>query len=103
MLDIQILSLIGVPAISAAIIFKAAKSIVSCVKDMRCMQLGLQALLRERLYEYHDKWMEKGYAPKWAKENFENMYKQYHNLGENGVMDSYYEAFMQLPDKLATN
>lgn len=61
---------------------------------------GVQALLRDRLYEQYDKYHDdKGYAPVWVKNNFENMYKRYHNLGENGVMDQHYKDFMKLPDK----
>lgn len=38
---------------------------------------GVQALLRDRLYEQYDKYYEgKGYAPVWVKTNFENMYKK---------------------------
>ena len=61
---------------------------------------GVQALLRDRLYEQYDKYHDgKGYAPVWVKNNFENMYKRYHALGENGVMDQHYAKFMKLPDK----
>ena len=62
---------------------------------------GVQALLRDRLYQSYDYYMGKGYAPIHAKENFENMYRQYHNLGLNGVMDKHYIDFMKLPDKPA--
>ena len=41
--------------------------------------------------------IEQAYAPIYVKENFENMWKQYHNLGVNGVMDGIHEAFMALP------
>lgn len=61
--------------------------------------LGVQALLRDRLIEAWHKWEEKGYAPIYAKENFENMWKQYHNLGVNGVMDETHEKFMKLPER----
>jgi hypothetical protein len=62
--------------------------------------LGVQALLRDRLLEsYHKYHDEKGYAPIFAKDNFENMYQQYHNLGKNGVMDEKYNEFMSLPDR----
>ncbi len=63
------------------------------------IQLGVQALLRDRLYDMYYKYHERGYAPWYAKENFENLYKQYHSLGENGVMDDYRTKFMRLPDK----
>lgn len=61
------------------------------------VQLGVQALLRDRLIAEYNEHIEKGYAPIYAKENFENMWKQYHNLGVNGVMDGIHEAFMVLP------
>ena len=59
--------------------------------------LGVQALLRDRLIHEYNRYMDKGYAPIYAKENFENMWKQYHNLGVNGVMDEIHETFMKLP------
>lgn len=61
--------------------------------------LGVQALLRDRLlqsYEYHKT---KGYASVDAKDNFENMWTQYHALGVNGVMDGVHKEFMFLPTK----
>mgnify|MGYP006956018573 CR=1 FL=1 len=59
--------------------------------------LGVQALLRDRLLWSYNHYNEKGYAPIYAKENFENMYQQYHALGANGVMDEVYEKFKALP------
>lgn len=60
---------------------------------------GVQALLRDRLYEVYDRYTEKGYAPRHVKDNFSNMYKRYHDLGVNGVMDQHFHVFMQLPDR----
>lgn len=65
--------------------------------DITCLKLGLQALLRAQLIADWNKWSEKGYAPIYAKENFENCYRQYHTLGANGVMDSVRECFLALP------
>lgn len=64
------------------------------------LALGLQALLRDRLLESYNHYSKKGYAPIYAKENFENMYKQYHSLGVNGVMDDIHAKFLALPDSL---
>ena len=63
------------------------------------IRLGVQALLRDRLLSTYNEYSKKGYAPIYAKENFENMWTQYHNLGKNGVMDDKHEEFMSLPDK----
>ena len=61
------------------------------------MQLGVQALLRSKMIDEYNKWSERGYAPIYARENFQNMYNQYHNLGMNGVMDDLLEKFKELP------
>ncbi|MBR3267903.1 MAG: hypothetical protein IKI58_04135 [Oscillospiraceae bacterium] len=59
---------------------------------------GVQAILRHYLYEQHSLYCEnKKYAPAHVKEDFDNMYKQYHALGQNGVMDGIYNEFMRLP------
>lgn len=61
------------------------------------LELGVQALLRDRLIYQYEKYKARGYAPIYAKENFENIYEQYHKLGANGVMDSIHEEFKNLP------
>lgn len=66
-------------------------------RKTEAVALGVQALLRDRLIQSYNYHMEKGYAPIYAKENFDNMYEQYHTLGVNGVMDGIHETFMQLP------
>lgn len=66
-------------------------------KKAESVQLGVQALLRDRLYSTYMTYVEKGYAPLYVRENFENMYNQYHVLGSNGVMDDIHKKFMTLP------
>lgn len=66
-------------------------------RKTEAVQLGVQALLRDRLISEYNKYHDKGYAPIYARENFENMWTQYHNLGKNGVMDDVHEKFMELP------
>ena len=63
----------------------------------KAVERGVQALLRDRMLHNYNKYMEQGYAPIFAKENFENMYQQYHGLGGNGVMTQLHTAFMELP------
>ena len=66
-------------------------------KKTESVQLGVQALLRDRLYSTYLHYQEKGFAPIYARENFENMYNQYHVLGAKGVMVDIYRKFMALP------
>lgn len=66
-------------------------------EDAELLKKALQALLRSQLYEIYDQWKPKGWAPKDVKENFENLYQNYHALGQNGVMDTIYRELMGLP------
>lgn len=69
--------------------------------ETETLKLGLQALLRDRLYSSYNKYKyDWGYAPLYAKENFENCYTQYEKLGENGVMEQIHKEFMELPTEI---
>lgn len=86
----QWLCLFSVPAILATV-FKLLFSRIAA------MQRGLQALLRAQLVADYNKWSERGYAPIYARQNFENCWQQYHALGANGVMDDIHAKFLSLP------
>ena len=66
-------------------------------QKQQALELGVQALLRDRLIHQYEKYKSRGYAPIYAKEIFENLYEHYHKLGANGVMDSIHEEFKNLP------
>ncbi len=93
----QILSLTFGSGLLITILTAVWKKIKANEKKTESVQLGVQALLRDRLYSTYMRYSEKGYAPIYARENFENMYNQYHILGANGVMDDIYRKFMALP------
>ena len=93
----QILSLLFGSGLLITILTAVWKKIKQNEKKTESVQLGVQALLRDRLYSEYMHYQEKGYAPIYARENFENMYNQYHVLGANGVMDDVYKKFMSLP------
>lgn len=86
----QWLCVLGVPALLAAVF----KCIFNQIKAVR---LGIQALLRAQMIAEYNKWEERGYAPIYARQNFENCWAQYHNLGANGVMDDLHCRFLALP------
>lgn len=65
--------------------------------EAAALKNGIQALLRAELIKSWEKWSERGYAPIYARENFENCWLQYHALGANGVMDDIHSKFLQLP------
>lgn len=86
----QWLCLFSVPALLAAV-FKMLFAQIKAIK------MGLQALLRAQLIADWNKWSERGYAPIYARQNFENCWTQYHSLGANGVMDDIHAKFLNLP------
>jgi hypothetical protein len=93
----QWLCLLGVPAVIGGI-FKCLHTLIKHnSEDSKALKAGVQALLRSQMISDYNKWSERGYAPIYARENFENCWKQYHSLGVNGVMDDLHEKFLELP------
>lgn len=84
------LCLLGVPALLTIVI----KIIFNHIKGVK---LGVQALLRAQMIHDYNKYSELGYAPIYARQNFENCWAQYHALGANGVMDDIHVKFLELP------
>lgn len=66
--------------------------------DLQLCKLGLQTVIKNTLKIRYEKWIREGQAPLDAKDDLERMYKVYHQLGANGVMDSLREKFLALPD-----
>lgn len=95
----QWLCLLGVPTLIVCL-YKYVNSVIKKTRDdINALKLGIQALLRSQMIAEYNKYSEKGYAPVYARENFENCWKQYHSLGANGVMDDLHEKFLDLPVK----
>lgn len=84
------LCLLGIPVIVLGIL----KTVFSQIKGVK---LGVQALLRAQMIHDYNKYSELGYAPIYARENFQNCWAQYHALGANGVMDDIHNKFLRLP------
>lgn len=66
-------------------------------KRIKANELGTQALLRDRLYDIYFKADADGYRTKDMSDNFENLWKQYEALGQNGVMKQTHTDFLDLP------
>lgn len=93
----QWLCLFSVPALILMIVKYMLNQVKQNRKDTEAVKLGLQALLRSQMISDYNKYSEKGFAPVYARDNFENCWKQYHSLGANGVMDDLHEKFLDLP------
>lgn len=90
----QWLCLFGIPVIVGGFMAFIIKWIFNQIKGIK---LGVQALLRAQMIADYNKWSDRGYAPIYARQNFENCWQQYHSLGANGVMDNIHKLFFQLP------
>ena len=66
-------------------------------EEQDAIKAGLQALLRAQMVNDYQHYSEKGSAPMYARDNFENCWIQYERLGENGVMRDLHAKFMALP------
>lgn len=93
----QIISIVGIPGLIGSLWAYLFAKVKMLRHELQALKLGTQAVLRNELIELYDKYYYKGSAPTYIKDNFENLYKQYHALGANGVMDSYYNNFISLP------
>ena len=98
-----ILQLFGLPAILSAAIIALAANFGKRIKDndtqTQAVKAGVQALLRAQMISEYNKAKDRGYAPIYAKDNFQNMWKQYHNLGVNGVMDAIKDEYLSMPNR----
>lgn len=90
----EILCHFGIPSLIVGSLVGVMKLVFNQIKAIRC---GVQALLRAQMIADYNKYTELGYAPIYARQNFENCWKHYHSLGANGVMDDIHTKFLQLP------
>lgn len=93
---ITIIGWVAAPVLSLLIGWLIA-AMRSNKKETKALRLGMQALLRDRLVQSYREYDHQGYIDIDDRENWENMYRQYHNLGENGVMDSTREKLLRMP------
>ena len=91
---LDVLAYLGIPAIITSAVILVFKTIFAHIKGVK---LGVQALLRSQMIHDYNKWSERGYAPIYARDNFQNCWLQYHSLGANGVMDDIHNKFLALP------
>lgn len=103
MTTFQILSLLGIGSLSASFIIYLVTIARGTTKRVKALCLGVQAVLRAQMIDMYNKYSEMGYAPIYAKQNFENCWINYEALGANGVMSNIRTQFMNLPDNKNSN
>lgn len=102
----DVLSFVGIPSLIGLIWAFLFNKIIQKKQvnnqDTKAIKEGIQVLLKEKLQEKYDNALSKGYATIHEKDNFEVMYKRYHVLGENGVMDNVRDDYMNFPTEPPT-
>ena len=93
----QILSLLGLVSLVTSFITYLITGGFKVKKKVKALCLGVQAMLRSRMIEMYNRYSEKGWAPIYVKDDFNNCWVQYEGLGVNGVMSDIHKRFMALP------
>ena len=61
---------------------------------------GVQALLRDRIIERYNHYMDQKHIPIYGMENVLDMYSAYHKLGGNGTITKLVDTLLELPTEL---
>ena len=88
--------LIALPIILTSILGYVVWLLKEQKKDRDANSKGTMLLLRVKLIEYHDKYVELGEIPSYAYDNFVEMYEAYHSLGGNGMITKMYNEIQSL-------
>ena len=92
------LGVLGIPSIFTMTCW-CIKSCIHYTKQLKVLAKEQQAQMRSQLLEQYHFYMDDGWISEEHMEDWENQYKAYHSLGENGILDSRREQLLQLPNK----
>lgn len=85
----------------AAGVITALKILAGRVKRAQqkndALEDGMRALLRDRITQAHDEYVQRGFCPAHARDNIDNMYEAYHSLGGNGTVTAMMDELRRLP------
>lgn len=95
----QILSLCGIPSLIASIIVFAVNSIKNKSKEQKAMHEGIVAILHNMVYRQGTDYIHEGKITFDDMEDYEYLYKAYHELGGNGTGTEIYKRVKKLEIK----
>lgn len=75
----------------------AYRRLAEQVKRQKTVEMGIQALLRDRIIQTYNEYEDKKYCPIYARENVEELYHRYHDLGGNGTITGLIDKLRELP------
>ena len=96
------LSIIGIPSIFSMVVW-CIKGYKTFSNQLHILAKAQQAQMRNQLLEQFHFYVDSGWITEELMEDWENQYQAYHQLGENGVLDSRREILMRLPNSNPEN
>lgn len=75
----------------------AYRALAKRVKEQDAIKQGIVALLRDRIIQAYNHYMDKGYCPIYAQDNLHMLFEQYHSLGGNGTVTNLVGELKKLP------
>lgn len=92
------LGALGIPSIFTMTLW-CIRNCMHYTKQLKVLAKAQQAQMRSQLLEQYHFYMEDGWISEEHMEDWENQYRAYHSLGENGILDSRREQLLMLPNK----
>ena len=100
-----VLMIFGVPSVISTVLTAIIMGLYNKFKnnknkeeeDSKLIKQSIQALLRNELLQNGVRFIKLGWVDPANKQNYDNMYSNYHLLGKNGVMDELHDEVMNLP------
>lgn len=93
----QILSLIGIPSLLAAILLSGFNYIKYKYSSNKLIKGGVLAILHNKIYTLGKQYIARGYITVEDLDDYEHLYRAYHALGGNGTGTEIYERVKNLP------
>lgn len=73
------------------------KRVKDTIRSQKSVNNGVQALLRDRIIQAYNHYMDRGECPIYALENVLALYKEYKALGGNGAIERLVNELKSLP------
>lgn len=93
----------AIPFVCGGIITGVVAYIKTLKKRIGAIGAGVQCLLRAEIIRSHEKYMDRGFCPIYAKEALKRAYHAYHELHGNDVATQLYNEVMELPTEVREN
>ena len=73
------------------------------MKEQDAIRNGMQAILRDRIIQAYNHYLEKGFCPIYARQNIQSMYRSYTELEGNGIIPGLIEKLDEMPTEKIIN